>query len=46
MDTSDHGMSHPFRDLGAVATAMAGIKIPVMYLFGAKYSWFFKVPYR
>jgi len=46
MDTSVSGMSHPFKDAGAVATAMKGIKIPVMkYLFGAKYTGIDKVPY-
>jgi hypothetical protein len=46
MDTSDHGLSHHFKDPGATATAMAGIKNPVMYLFGAKYRGIVKVPHR
>ena len=37
MDKSDNGLSHPFKDPEAVATAMKGLKNPVMYLFGAKY---------
>jgi hypothetical protein len=47
VDTSDRGLSHPFKDPEALATAMTGIKIPVMkYLFGAKYTGIIKVPHR
>jgi hypothetical protein len=48
MDMSDHGLTHPFKGLGAIANGLTGIENALMkcllFAIGTEYTKIFKCP--